>query len=252
MTAELYYYILYGWIVMGLVAFPFLLKQTAPYGRHSTTGWGPMISNQLGWVIQEGVAPIFISIWFWMGDLPKTNTSYFFYGIYMAHYIYRSYIFPFRTRTKGKKMPLVICSSAVFFNFCNTFMLGYYLGNVGGNHGNDYFFSPQFIIGLLVFVSGVFINVKSDNMLIALRKPGETGYKIPVGFLFKYISCPNLFGEIIEWIGFAILMWAMPGVSFAVWTFVNLVPRALDHHKWYHQKFADYPNERKAVIPFIL
>ncbi len=252
MTAELYYYILYGWIAMGLVAFPFLLKQTAPYGRHSTTGWGPMISNQLGWVIQEGVAPIFISIWFWLCDLPKTNTSYLFYGLYMAHYIYRSYIFPFRTRTKGKQMPLIICSSAVFFNFCNTFMLGYYLGNVGGNHGNEYFFSTQFIIGLLVFATGVFINVKSDNMLIALRKPGETGYKIPSGFLFKYISCPNLFGEIIEWIGFAILMWAMPGVSFAVWTFVNLVPRALDHHKWYHQKFADYPKERRAVIPFIL
>lgn len=252
MTIDIYYYLLYTWIGVGFVAFPFLLKQTAPYGRHSSESWGPMISNQLGWMIQEGVAPFFISFWFWTGSIEKTNASYFFYGLYMAHYIYRSYIFPFRTRTQGKKMPLVICSSAVFFNFCNTFIIGYYLGNIGGNYGNEFFTSPLFIIGLLVFVSGVFINVKSDNMLINLRKPGEIGYKIPTGFLFKYISCPNHFGEIIEWIGYAIMFGALPGWSFPLWTFVNLVPRTLDHHKWYHDKFPDYPKERKAVVPFIL
>jgi hypothetical protein len=252
MTPEIYYYLLYTWIGLGLVAFPFLLKKTAPYGRHTTEGWGPMVSNQIGWMIQEGVAPFFISFWFFTGSLEKTSASYFLYGVYVAHYIYRSYIFPFRTRTQGKKMPLVICSSAVFFNFCNTFIIGYYLGNIGGNYGNEFFTSPLLIVGLLVFVTGVFINVTSDNMLINLRKPGETGYKIPTGFLFKYISCPNHFGEIIEWTGYAIMFGALPGWSFTLWTFVNLVPRTLDHHKWYHNKFADYPKERKAVIPFIL
>lgn len=251
-SAETYYYILYGWMAIGVIAFPFLLKQTAPYGRHSSDKWGPMISNQLGWMIQEGVAPFFISFWFWMGTLEKTNASYWLYGVYMAHYIYRSYIFPFRTRTQGKKMPLVICSSAVFFNFCNTFMLGYFLGNIGGNYGNEYFTSPAFIIGAAIMLTGVCINVKSDNLLIGLRKPGETGYKIPKGFLFDYVSAPNLFGEVVEWIGYAVMFSALPGWSFALWTFVNLVPRALDHHKWYHQKFTDYPKERRAVIPFIL
>jgi hypothetical protein len=66
------------------------------------------------------------------------------------------------------------------------------------------------------------------------------------------VSCPNHFGEIVEWVGFAILMGALPGWSFALWTFVNLVPRTLDHHRWYKAKFANYPSERKAVIPFLL
>lgn len=252
MTVDLYYYILYAWIGLGFVSFPFLLKQTAPYGRHTTKGWGPMIPNQIGWMIMEGFAPIFISIWFFTGNLPKTNASYFLYSIYVLHYVYRSYIFPFRTRTQGKKMPLVISSSAIFFNICNTFVLGYYLGNIGGNYDNSFFYSPAFIIGLSVFITGVFINVKSDNMLIALRAPGETGYKIPKGFLFEYISCPNHFGEIIEWIGYAIMMHALPGYSFALWTAVNLIPRTLDHHRWYLEKFADYPKNRKAVIPGVL
>ena len=180
MSTDIYFYILYSWIALAIVSFPFLLKQTAPYGRHANESWGPMISNQLGWMIQEGVAPFFISFWFFTGSLQKTHLSYFFYGIYVAHYIYRGYIFPFRTKTQGKKTPLVICGSAVFFNFCNTFILGYFLGNIGGNFRDEYFFSPQFIFGFVIFVIGVFINVKSDNMLIALRKPDETGYKIPV------------------------------------------------------------------------
>lgn len=40
--------------------------------------------------------------------------------------------------------------------------------------------------------------------------------------------------------------------SFAVWTMVNLFPRALDHHKWYKLKFEEYPEDRKAVFPFII
>ncbi len=252
MTPQIYYYLLYFWIAIGLTTFPLLLKKTAPYGRHLTEGWGPLVSNQIGWMIQEGVAPLFISFWFWTGSLEKTYASYFLYGLYMAHYIYRSYIFPFRTHTRGKKIPLFICGSAVFFNFCNTFILGYYLGNIGGNYPDSFFTSPLFFIGVLLFAAGVFVNVKSDNMLIALRKPGEIGYKIPQGFLFRFISCPNHFGELIEWTGYAILFGALPGWSFVIWSVVNLIPRTLDHHKWYRTQFPDYPKERKAVIPFIL
>jgi hypothetical protein len=252
MTDTIYYYLLYTWIAIGIVSFPFLLKKTAPYGRHTTDGWGPMIPNQIGWMIMEGFAPLFISFWFWKGDLVKTNASYFFYGLYVLHYVYRSYIFPFRTKTASKKIPLVITGSAIFFNLSNTFIIGYFLGSIGGNYSDSYFTSPRFFAGLLVFITGVYINIKSDNMLIALRKPGETGYKIPSGFLFDKISCPNLFGEMVEWFGFALMMGALPAWSFTLWTMVNLIPRALDHHKWYLKKFAEYPKNRKAVIPWVL
>jgi hypothetical protein len=41
------------------------------------------------------------------------------------------------------------------------------------------------------------------------RRSSDTGsvfgkYKIPQGGLFRWLSCPNLVGEMIEWIGFAI------------------------------------------------
>ena len=55
-------------------------------------------------------------------------------------------------------------------------------------------------------------------MLRELRKPGETGYKIPVGGLYRLLSCPNYFGELLEWIGFAIAAWSLPAFMFAVYT----------------------------------
>lgn len=169
----------------------------------------------------------------------------------MLHYFNRAVIFPIRTRTAGKKVPLVITFSAIFFNLVNGAMIGYYLGFVQ-EYNNSWLHTPQMIIGLLVFLIGVYINVQSDNILLNLRKPGETGYKIPQGGLFAYISCPNLFGEMIEWVGFAIMTWSLPGAAFAIWTIANLLPRALDHHQFYLEKFSNYPPQRKAVVPFVL
>ena len=84
-----------------------------------------------------------------------------------------------------------------------------------------------------------------------LRKPEESVYKVPYGGLYKWISCPNYLGEILVWIGWAIATWSLPGLSFAVWTVANLVPRAWSYHKWYQTNFDNYPQERKALIPLL-
>jgi 3-oxo-5-alpha-steroid 4-dehydrogenase 1 len=97
------------------------------------------------------------------------------------------------------------------------------------------------------------VNIHSDHVLRNLRKPGETGYKIPRGGLFTFVSAPNLLGEVTEWIGFAVASWSWPAVAFALLTASNLIPRALQHHEWYTNKFGDeYPSRRRAVIPFVL
>jgi 3-oxo-5-alpha-steroid 4-dehydrogenase 1 len=147
-------------------------------------------------------------------------------------------------------MPLFITVSAIFFNLFNAGFNGYYLAELR-SYTTDWLTSWQFLVGLPVFAIGFIINFWSDEILMNLRKPGETGYVIPRGGLFNYVSAPNLFGEILEWTGFAILAWNLPAASFAIWTFANLVPRAVAHHKFYLEKFENYPKERKAVFPFV-
>lgn len=96
--------------------------------------------------------------------------------------------------------------------------------------------------------AGFALNLHSDNTLLKLRKPGETGYSIPQGGGFRYVSCPNYLGEVMEWAGWALATWSLAGLAFFVFTAANLVPRALSHHRWYRERFEDYPPGRRAII----
>jgi 3-oxo-5-alpha-steroid 4-dehydrogenase 1 len=252
MTLSTFNLIVYAWIAVAIVIFPFVLKVTAPYGRHTSGGWGPLISNRWGWIIMEFPALFVFALLFLSGINHTRTVPLIIFGFWMIHYVNRVLIFPFRLHTKGKKMPVGIVISAIFFNIVNGFVNGYWLGHLALQYDISWLQDPRFIFGCIIFITGMVINMSSDNILLHLRKPGETGYVIPEKGLFTYISCPNHFGEIIEWCGFAVMSWCLPGLSFAIWTIINLLPRALQHHHWYKSKFSDYPPDRKAVIPFIL
>ncbi|HNW73925.1 MAG TPA: DUF1295 domain-containing protein [Bacteroidales bacterium] len=254
MKESTFYLLVYLWIAIALVSFPFILKIAAPYGRHASKRWGGMIDNRIGWIIMELPALIVFAGFYIFGTGAHPPVTWVFFGFWVFHYINRTLIFPFRLRTKGKKMPLAIVLMAIFFNLVNGSINGYFLGTIAteARYPLSYFGDPRFIAGVVFFISGLAINWNSDYILIHLRKPGESGYVIPQKGLFKYISCPNHFGEIVEWSGFALMTWCSPALAFAMWTMVNLLPRALHHHKWYQTTFPEYPPERKAVIPFIL
>lgn len=241
-------YVLWIWIVLPILLFPILLKVRAPYGRHTSRNWGPMIDNHWGWFWMEVPALLTFPMLAAFGPQEKDALSWILILLWSIHYINRVLVYPFRLKTKGKKMPLLIAVFAIFFNLMNGFVNGYYLGFVNGISGTWTYWMA--ILGIVVFFGGFAINNITDTRLINLRKQGN-GYQIPRGWLFEYISCPNHFGEIVEWLGFAIAARNPAALSFALWTFCNLTPRASNHHKWYKEKFADYPKERKMVIPFL-
>uniref|UniRef100_A0A5F9DFC2 Steroid 5 alpha-reductase 1 n=1 Tax=Oryctolagus cuniculus TaxID=9986 RepID=A0A5F9DFC2_RABIT len=105
--------------------------------------------------------------------------------------------------------------------------------------------------GFALWFLGLLINIHSDHILRNLRRPGETGYKIPRGGLFEFVTAANYFGEITEWCGFALASWSLQGSAFAMFTFCVLLTRAEQHHQWYLEKFEDYPKFRKILIPFL-
>ncbi|MCB0571705.1 MAG: DUF1295 domain-containing protein [Phaeodactylibacter sp.] len=241
-----------AWIAVAVLLVPVQLRATAPYGRHTNTHWGPLMDNRLGWVVMEIVSPMMLLYFFLNGPNEKTAPLWFMAGLWALHYINRSLIFPMRTRTDGKQIPVVIVLSAVFFNTVNGWSNGYFLGFIAPPLKEAWFSQPHVLIGLALFLGGAALNLWADELLLRLRKPGETGYKIPSGGLFRYVSCPNHLGEIIEWAGFALIAWNVAAMGFAVWTAANLVPRALSHHRWYREHFQDYPPERRALIPYLL
>lgn len=253
MNESLFKQLVLAWIALAVILFPLLLKVKAPYGRHTSKKWGPLINNRAGWMLMELPSLILFA------TLALTGTLYgklwLFFGVWILHYTNRIFVYPLRTRTRGKEIPLLIVLLATFFNLVNGFVNGYWLGHLAGGLEQGAAGSgplSALIAGIILFAAGFLLNQVADNHLISLRKGKQGGYYIPSHPVFKYISCPNFLGEIIEWTGFALMTWSLPGLSFAIWTAVNLLPRALHHHRWYRDTFPDYPKERKALIPGIL
>lgn len=239
------------WIGIGAVTFLVLLKVPAPYGRHASPKWGPTVDNRVGWLVMEPV----VLVVFWAVILRQGGSlagpALVMALLFTCHYANRALVFPFRLRTPGKRMPAVIMLLAVGFNLVNGSLLGTQLAG-RGDYPASWFLDPRFLGGLALFLGGMAVNWWADRRLIGLRKPGETGYLIPRGGLFEWVSCPNHLGEIVEWSGFALMTWSLPGFAFAFWTAANLVPRAMAHHRWYRETFPEYPPARRAVLPEIL
>lgn len=239
------------WIAIGAVAFAVLLKIPAPYGRHTSRRWGPTVDNRTGWLVMEVV----VLAVFWLviagTERPLTPPALVMALLFTLHYLNRALVFPFRLRTPGKRMPLVIMLLAVGFNLVNGSLLGWQLAR-RGNYTLPWLTDPRFVAGLVLFLGGMAVNWWADRRLINLRRPGELGYVIPRGGLFEVVSCPNHLGEIVEWSGFALMTWSLPGLAFAFWTAANLVPRSLAHHRWYRQTFPEYPEHRRAILPGLL
>jgi steroid 5-alpha reductase family enzyme len=107
--------------------------------------------------------------------------------------------------------------------------------------------------GMFVWAVGASINVLSDYHLIDLRRKHGQGYHKPSAGLFRLVSAPNLFGEIVEWLGYAMACHHVAAYAFAIFTFCNLAPRALQHHEDYSIRFGtEFTKGRKALIPFVL
>jgi 3-oxo-5-alpha-steroid 4-dehydrogenase 1 len=167
-----------------------------------------------------------------------------------VHYLNRAFVYPFRMRA-GNPMPASIAFFAFIFCTVNGYLQARALTKfkvypVGWCDG------PRFLVGVGAWLLGFYWNLEADHILRNLRQPGDTErYKIPRGGLFELVSGANFAAEILEWCGFALACNSYAALTFAVFTFLNTAPRGVAHHKWYLDKFKDYPKNRKGVIPYV-
>lgn len=245
------FYLILGALPVAAGVFVVLFFVNAPYGRHIRQGWGPLISNRFAWVLMELPAALVFAVCFALGNVPKSLPLLLFFTLWELHYVHRTFIYPLTIRDGFKKMPIAVIGMGFGFNLINAYANGRYLFSLSGGYPQSWLHESRFLAGVTLFLAGFIVNRWADLALRGLRKPGETGYSIPYGGLFRWVSCPNYLGEIIEWSGWVLATWSLPGLAFAVWTFANLAPRARSHHAWYHANFPEYPAERKALIPWI-
>lgn len=242
---------------MGVSALVLLSGVQAPYGRYSTSSWGPRMNGKLAWILQvrlraacRRVGRARHCVWTaraspaahlrpvpvrhgrpsgharargCMQELPSfavpasmlasayprapssSLANLALLAAFCTHYFNRTFIFPLRIRG-GKPTPVSVFLMAFGFCVTNGWLQGRAL-TVWQTYDAAWTSDPRFLGGLALFALGMAINIHADTILMNLRKPGETGYKIPRGGMFELVSGANFLGECLEWSGFAIACW---------------------------------------------
>ncbi|MBC7293157.1 MAG: DUF1295 domain-containing protein [Thermoleophilia bacterium] len=239
-------------MALAAVTFLALFFVPAPYGRFTRAGWGPRLGARWGWVLMELPALATFFVFYGLGKERTNPVTVMLLFWWAVHYVHRSLIYPFRLRTARPSITASVIAMGACFNIGNGYLNARYLYTLGPGLPVSWFSDPRFILGALLFWLGFILNRHSDRILINLRSPGETEYRIPTGGGYRFVSCPNYLGEMVEWGGWALASWNLGGLAFFLWTFANLTPRAVATHRWYRREFADYPENRKALIPFVL
>ena len=166
---DIFYILITIWVVIGIATFVYLFYENAPYGRHIKEGWGILIPARLGWVVMESPCVILMIAYGLIVREQLQVVHEIFLLLWLAHYIHRTFIYPFAIKMTNPKMPISIAFSAFFFNIINVsiqaFGIFYFT-----EYSSDWISSPVFIIGLTLFLIGMFINIKSDYYIAYMKK----------------------------------------------------------------------------------
>lgn len=246
---------------LGLVLFTVIgtLFVKTPYGRFGEGTPGVRLSPRLGWFLMEFPATVSFMIFYWSGRNALEPVPLVLFAVWCVHYANRGFIFPFRMRVAPDHRQS-FNFSVVAIGWIVTSLHGYLNGSYFSEYGSQYvtswLYDPRFIAGILIYYGGFILTVRSESIMRDLRsrdpKPDEPRYRIPRGGMFRFVTNPQYLGELAAWAGFALFTWSPGGIFIFLISAANLVPRALENHRWYREQFPDYPPERKALVPYIL
>jgi 3-oxo-5-alpha-steroid 4-dehydrogenase 1 len=112
---------------------------------------------------------------------------------------------------------------------------------------------PQLYAGAAIFLCGQAINFYHHLLLARLRPAGAAGqgYRVPRGGLFQWVACPHYLGEIVSWVGYAVMSGLPPAWGNAIVIVVYLGARSRSTLRWYRDNLPDWPARRRALIPFL-
>lgn len=233
----------------------------APYGRFASKSFGFNFSPKWGWFLMELPATLSFLYFYFQGQNRFELVPMIFLGIWCMHYANRGFIFPMLMRVaKGAQgsFSIMIVAAGWLVTTLHGYLNAVFISELSEHLTLDWLTDPRFIIGIAIYLTGFILNLHSDAIIRNLRSKeevarGDKVYRIPQGGLFKYVSSPSYFTELLSFLGFAIATWSLGAVFVLLVSAANLIPRAFQLQKWYKEKFGDeYPAERKVLIPFIL
>lgn len=225
------------------------------FGENTTIGVDP----RLGWWLMELPCSAFFP-WFFL----RTARSHefvprLFACIFMMHYLYRGWIFPCLIRVHGKStnFSLVPAIGGWMVTILHAYFNAKWFGEMGSKLNKRWLRSWKFILGALLYYSGLIATIYHDHIMRTLRDGDGPRYRIPHGGLFEHATCAHYFVELWMWFGFMIMSWGPNGLFIFLISCMNLIPRSVTTHQWYHNHFNGmddaelYPANRTQLVPLL-
>ena len=140
-----------------------------------------------GWTVMEAPAVAVCAAVYLDGKNAGQIVPLAFLAMWQVHYLNRTFVYPLRARKGERKMPVLVAGSAIFFNIVNAYINARFVSEFG-QYAVEWLYDLRFLFGLAVFAAGMALNRHSDTVLMRLRRLGETGYAIPHGGGYRYVS----------------------------------------------------------------
>ncbi|CCG82044.1 Synaptic glycoprotein SC2 [Taphrina deformans PYCC 5710] len=210
---------------------------------------GPQISWRTVFII-EYLGPLIIHpLIFFMFRGPRSTAQWITLTMVTIHFLKREYETIFVHRFSSETMP--------FFNLfknCAHYWLigGAFLAGVTYSdwYSTETYSYPRYASFLFLFSE--LCNFKTHAILRDLRPAGTRERKIPRGFGFDLVSCPNYLFEILAWVAMSSVTNSWASWLFAVVGAVQMWFWSVKKHRRYKKEFPNYPKDRKILIPFVI
>ena len=190
MTEEqIYGGLVWAVFMIAVVSFASLLVLAAPYGRHySGKGWGPHISNRSSWILMELPSSVLFLGVYLSGAAAFQAVPLVLLGVWQCHYLNRTFVYPLRIRTAGKKMPLLVMACGFTFNMVNAYVNARFISEFG-RYGPEWLGDPRFLAGLVLFFAGLALKPSlRQHPSASAQTRGErirdsSGWRLPLRFV---------------------------------------------------------------------
>ncbi|KAJ2726820.1 3-oxo-5a-steroid 4- dehydrogenase [Coemansia sp. Benny D115] len=189
-------------------------------------------------------------------DVEHSDVQRRVYYMVMGHFIKRELETMLVHRFSNGTMPLFnIFKNSLHYHLLSGLNLAYWIYSPASAQGTalaSKLGNPM----LMTLFTGIFLFAELSNLsthitLRNLRPPGTRVRRIPFGYGFGMVSCPNYFFETLAWTSVAAMTRSYAAVLFLLVSTAQMVVWAAKKHQKYKKEFPDYPRSRKAMFPFV-
>jgi 3-oxo-5-alpha-steroid 4-dehydrogenase 1 len=230
-----------------------------PYGRFTSNRYGWRLDPRLGWFLMELPSWAVFAVAYLSGPRRAELAPMALAGIWAIHYANRGFFFPLSIRTPrggSTSFSFMVVAIGWVSTTLHGYLNGAFIAGLGAHYTDAWLTDPRFLAGAALWALSLTLNIHSDSVVRNLRTRdevarGEKVYRIPRGGLFRWVTNASYLTELCSWAGWALATWSLAGVYILALSAANLLPRAVATHRWYRERFADYPQERKVLLPFV-